>query len=640
MNYREPSPSPSHRQGEQPAGSLPKTSVEELQARLTELQQIGQIGSWWYEPETGNTWWSEETYRLFGLAAQDTLPTFEMFLQRVHPQDRLYLEQVFQKALQFREPHRIEFRVVRPDGVTLWIESRGFPKFHADGRLWRIEGTNQDLTLRKQRELEQGEREAQIRNAFDHMLEGLQIVGFDLRLQYMNQVAERQAGRSKTLLVGKTFGEIYPDLVHSEFERAIQTCLTQRVAITMRSQLQFASGTLATYEVSIQPSPHGTLILTQDVSEQELMEQQLRVVEDELAAFFRTSNVGMSVWGFDGKPIRVNATCCRLLGYSQEEFLELKLPEIIATEDQEDSQHLLGKLRAGEITHYQTQRRYVRRDGSSLYTHVYVAIIRYAAGLPASFAVVLIDQTSQVALEERYRQAQKMEALGRFAGGVAHDFNNLLSVITIAADLLSPSPLPDEAKHTHLQAIRQAAERGSRLTHQLLAFSRKQQLRPVLLDINDRVQESKFLLDRVLGNAIHLDVSLSPDVRWIKIDPTQFEQILLNLVINARDAVPEVGGQIKVTTCFEPNYDWGDQAALGMQAKGAMCLRIVDNGPGISRQILPRIFEPFFTTKGSEKGNGLGLAIVHSAIEQCAGKIEVVSEPSQGTHFSVYFPIY
>ncbi len=398
--------------------------------------------------------------------------------------------------------------MIRPDGVTLWIESRSYPKFDAEGAFLRIEGTNQDITLRKQRELEELDREARLRSAFDHMLEGLQVVGFDLHIRYINHAAVLQARRPKQQIIGQHIGEVYPNLESSELYTALQHCLTKRVPISLRSNFGFADIQEAAFDISLQPVPEGVLILSFDVTPQHLVELELQAKEEELEVFFETSNVGMSVWRFDGRPIRINETSCRLLGYSREQLLALHLSDIVMPDEWAESQRMLAKLKTGELKNYQAHRRYLRQDGSILHSLVYVATNRYRHGKPESFAAVLLDRSSHVDLEERVRQSQKMEAIGRLAGGVAHDFNNLLTVITCSSEVLACHTLAPECK-SHVVAIQQAAQRGSDLTRQLLAFSRRQVLAPQLLDINQIVQKSEFLLRRLVGKSIDLTLELA-----------------------------------------------------------------------------------------------------------------------------------
>lgn len=617
----------------------PISTLHELQAKLNELQQIGHIGSWTHDVVTGEVTWSDETFRLFGLESSGKVPPFQTFLERIHPQDRDEVDERYRNAMTTPQSFEAEFRVLHPDGVVKWVESRAHPRFDAQGRLLRIEGTNQDVTFRKQRELDKLEEQQRLRSAFDHMLEGLQVVDFEGLIQYINHAGVLQARCSRLQIEGRPFVDVYPKIKGTALHDALRRCLTRRTPVSLRTNFGFDDVAESGFEVSIQPVPEGALILSFDVTPQQLAEQQLAAKEAELQAFFESASVGMSVWGFNGKPIRWNAASARMLGYSHSEYGDLHVAKLVYPDEWEDSQRMLAKLATGELRNYQTHRRYLRKDGSILHALVYVTVSRFDHGLPSSFAVVLIDRSSYVDLEEKFRRSQKMEAIGRLAGGVAHDFNNLLTVILCSGEILAMHDgLPGDLA-PHVKAIQQAAQRGSDLTKQLLAFSRRQVLAPQKIDLNTVLQKSSFLLKRLVGQNVELHLTPSETLPLIKADPGQLEQVLLNLVINARDAVPTSGGRIDVAIAFLPDYAWEEKLMNPHPQPGAVVLQVTDNGPGIPLEIQSRIFEPFFTTKSSGKGTGLGLAVVHGIVEQSGGRIAVESTPGQGTKMEVHFPI-
>ncbi len=250
---------------------------------------------------------------------------------------------------------------------------------------------------------------------------------------------------------------------------------------------------------------------------------------------------------------------------------------------------------------------------------------------------VQLDITEQKVLEKQFMQSQKMEAIGMLAGGIAHDFNNLLTVINGYSDLII-SKLPiDSPIYKNVTAIRKAGLRAANLTNQLLAFSRKQILQPKVVMINEIVEKMVQMIDRLIGDNIEVKTRLASDLGQVKVDPVKVEQIIMNLAINARDAMPN-GGQLFITTSNTTIDKKYTRTHPGAQTGKYVRLEVTDTGIGIDKEILEHIFEPFFTTKDKARNTGLGLATIYGIIKQSNGYIDVISQPGEGTTFAVYFP--
>jgi two-component system, cell cycle sensor histidine kinase and response regulator CckA len=246
--------------------------------------------------------------------------------------------------------------------------------------------------------------------------------------------------------------------------------------------------------------------------------------------------------------------------------------------------------------------------------------------------------TERFTLEEQMIQAQKFEPIGQLAGGIAHDFGNMIGAIIGWADLGVEEAIPGSRLRSHFKKIRIQADRAAALTRQLLAFARRQVLEPVDIDLNQAVIETLSLLEKVIGANIQITANLSPHLVIVRADPVQVEQVLMNLCINARDAMPE-GGSLTVQTT---NVAFGEKSCAGqplMHPGEYAMLSVTDTGTGMEAAILDRIFEPFFTTKELGKGTGLGLASVHGIVRQHGGFVQVDSEPGMGTTFRAYFPV-
>ena len=263
--------------------------------------------------------------------------------------------------------------------------------------------------------------------------------------------------------------------------------------------------------------------------------------------------------------------------------------------------------------------------------------VRMQAGEVLGVGVLVSEITDRKQLEDQLRQSQKMEAVGQLAGGIAHDFNNLLTAIT-GYSTLGLRHIEENHRVTgYLEEIKKAGDRAANLTRQLLAFSRKQILQPLPLNLNDIVSDINKLLARLIGEDIELSVKLGSDLRRIKVDPGQIEQVLVNLAVNARDAMPR-GGKLTIETAgVELSQEYADRH-IGLQAGRYVVLSVSDNGTGMDEKTKERIFEPFFTTKEKDKGTGLGLSTVYGIVKQSGAHISVYSELGYGTTFQIYLP--
>ena len=279
----------------------------------------------------------------------------------------------------------------------------------------------------------------------------------------------------------------------------------------------------------------------------------------------------------------------------------------------------------------------LRKDGSIVRTEVAATLLQNQQGRVSEILGVTRDVTDRLQVEARLLQAQKLESVGRLAGGVAHDFNNLLTVINGYCDMLMSELPTDEGSHELVAEIRAAGERAAALSGQLLVLSRKQVVQAKQVNLNDIISEVEKMLGRVIGEDIRLESVLSPSLGCVLADPGQLHQILMNLAVNARDAMPN-GGTLLIETT---NVDLAEGFAgphAEVQAGRYVQLKVTDTGVGMTQEVLSHVFEPFFTTKKAGEGTGLGLATAYGIVKQCGGSIWVYSQPGQGTNFSIYLP--
>ena len=378
--------------------------------------------------------------------------------------------------------------------------------------------------------------------------------------------------------------------------------------------------------------------VVRDITERKRNESERDALLARLQLHIRRMPLAYVLKDADFRIIEWNPTAERIFGYPREEMLGTGPPHerYIPRSFWETGAELLARLRAGDMDAHSVNEN-LTRDGRTITCQWFNTPIMDDDGRFAGILCLAADVTEQKSLEAQLRQAQKMDAVGRLAGGVAHDFNNLLTVINGYSALLLERLPPGDLSRDLLEEIHKAGERSAGLTRQLLAFSRQQVLAPKSLDLNAVVADTERLLRRVIGEDVRLATALAPGLGTVRADPGQLEQVLMNLAVNARDAMP-TGGRLTIET---RNVDLDDAYARthpDARPGPHVLLAVSDTGCGMTDQVMARIFEPFFTTKGPGKGTGLGLATVYGIVKQSGGHVGVYSEVGQGTTFKVYLP--
>jgi two-component system, cell cycle sensor histidine kinase and response regulator CckA len=365
--------------------------------------------------------------------------------------------------------------------------------------------------------------------------------------------------------------------------------------------------------------------------EHALRESEAQLARTEAFALVMTAHLSL-----DGHWLKVPPTLCRLLGLEEHRLLGTSIDELLHPEhaEMEGWEHLVR----GEARTVDLETRWRRPDGKPLWMYLNASLVQDTAGEPLYLLLYLRDITERKSLEDQLRQAQKMEAVGQLAGGIAHDFNNLLTAILGSTELLLADTPPDDPRREDVQEISRSAHRAAALVRQLLAYSRKQVLQPRRVDLNAIVREMGAMLRRVVGEPIELRLDLDPGLGHVTADPGQLEQVIANLGVNARDAMPR-GGTLTITTSNVTGRGVTAAADEGLSAAGPLVsLAVTDTGIGMDDEVRGRLFEPFFTTKELGRGTGLGLATVYGIVRQSGGHIQVRSRPGEGSSFTVYLP--
>jgi len=538
----------------------------------------------------------------------------------------------------------LEETIPGPEGSVLHWWTYRFPLTDSAGRRY-IGGVAVDITARKQAEDVLSASQARLTGILDIAEDGIISMDQDHRINLFNQGAERIFGYTASEVLGQPLDLLLPMRFRGAHPLHVRGFAQfSDTARTMGERLEVfgcrKDGTEFQAEVSISKLVLGNEVfftsIVRDVTERKLVEETLRTSEESYRDLVEDARDIIYTSDLEGRFTSLNRAGEQLTGYSRREAVTLNFADVVAPEYLELARKMLTRKLAGEpATVYELE--IVTKDSRRLALEINSRPI-YRDGNAVGIQGVARDITERKQLEEQLRQSQKMECVGRLAGGVAHDFNNLLTVITGYSELLLKRFTQDDDIAEKLNEIRKASKRASALTYQLLAFSRKQVLQPKLLDINAIVNDVGKMLQRLIGEDIELVMVLHPAIGHIKADPGQISQILMNLAVNARDAMPQ-GGKLLIETASVHLDQEYVRHHLGAKPGSYIMLALVDTGTGMDDATQQRIFEPFFTTKTPGGGTGLGLATVYGIVKQSGGYITVESESGVGSTFKIYLPL-
>jgi len=678
-----------------------------LQARerqLAEAQQLAQLGSWQLDGLTGKVLWSDELWRIFGLAPQEFGPTCEEFLKMVHPDDRHLIKSVEEMSLEDSAAFAYDYRITHSDGSLRFLRGHRKVVRDNDGRLVRIGGADQDITELRQAEEKQRESGEWLRVILTASRDGIVIEDNGTVVYTNNSYAQMLGYNSSEELPGLDISQLLPP---DEYERMTRYREARSRGDWAPAIYEFTAkrkdGSPIKLEASVSTSTVAgkTYISTavRDIAERKQAEAALheanqRAIREYERLLNRLASLAQALSSARDLTAIYRALCDFTVASAPcsgvvitiyhpdklareavyfwnkgEEVLPADVPlipvgegltgqvirnqKVIVCDDYMKAQQNRPRVWVGSehdslsrpalIAPMAIMGRVIgtleiQNDEGKLYTTEHVTAMKMAANLAASSIdnVRLLEQEREQALT--LQQSQKMEAIGTLAGGVAHDFNNLLTVIIGNTELaFKKSPEPDPVR-PRLEEIDKAAKRAAVLTRQLLAFGRRQQMERRNIKLNDVIAEIMKLLNRIIGADVEVNVRAGSNLSIISADPAQIEQVVMNLAVNARDAMPE-GGQLTIETSnvtLDENYQRHYPFA---QPGKYVELQVSDTGSGMEEATRARIFEPFFTTKLVGKGTGLGLSMAYGIVKQHDGHINVYSQPGHGTTFKIYLPV-
>ncbi len=540
--------------------------------------------------------------------------------------------------------YSMDMRILTPDGVTRWVNDSAVPIRDAQtGQVVATLGILQDITERKQQEILLREKEQRFRTIFQTGPDAISINRIEdgVYLEINDRFTEL-VGYAREEIIGKSVMDVH---LWADRERQADFLkeLWQKGEVqNFKARFRVKSGAIRIGSISARRIDLGgipcVISLARDITEVKQAEEQI----NRLAEVVQQAHEAVVITDLNAKIQYVNPAFERLTGYTAEEAVG-KNPRILKSgkHGREFYQTLWKTIKSGKPWHGTFMNQ--KKNGELFWEDATIFPIKNPAGEMIAYAAVKRDITKERHLEEQLRQSQKLEAVGQLAGGIAHDFNNILTAINGYSEMLLMDLEPEDPRRGDVEEILKAGNRAARLTRQLLAFGRKQVIHPEVLNVNAQIHESMGMLRRLIGENMNLQLQLSPEVWTIKADRSQFEQILINLIVNARDAIEEArtrASEMKITI-ETANFTLDEQYVAehaGARPGQFVMLAVSDTGKGMDEDVLSHIFEPFFTTKGLSRGTGLGLATIYGIVKQNGGSIYVYSEPEKGTTFKILWP--
>ncbi len=533
------------------------------------------------------------------------------------------------------------------DGAYFWIETTIVPVFDDDQTPQKYIAISHDITESKEAEELLQLSETYYRALIENASDLISILDTKGKMRYQSPSIKRILGYEPKELVGDiTFEFLHPDDLEKAQNAIGEVLRNPAQTVEVEVRFRHKKGHWRHFVCTLTNlldnfAIKGIVSNAFDITEREFTEEALRESEERYRILF--DNNPLPMWVIDIETLEflaVNDAAINHYGYSYEEFLAMTIADIRPPEDAPDLIKNLsdstGKIYGANLW------KHLKKDGTVIDVEITSHDLMFGGKRSRLFLIndVSEQKWAQEALrqsEEQLRQSQKLESVGRLAGGIAHDFNNMLTAINGYSDLILRRLPADDPLRRNVEEIKKAGVRSAELTHQLLAFSRRQIMQPKVLDLNKVISETIIMLRRLIGEDIQLIASLSPDIGLIEADPGQLSQVILNLVVNSRDAMPR-GGSIVIETesvCIDEHYA---NHHISVKPGDYVMLAVSDTGIGMDEETKQQIFEPFFTTKEIGKGTGLGLSTVYGIIKQSGGNIWVYSEAGKGTTFKIYLP--
>jgi PAS domain S-box-containing protein len=613
-------------------------ALVESEARFRGLVENATVGIYRTTPEGRIVMANAALARMLGCENFDQLVVRNLEKEGFEPD---YPRRAFRERLERDgEVRGLEAAWTRQDGSVIFVRESARAVRGESGEVLYYDGIVEDITTRKRAEEELIKERYLLHTLMDNLPDVIYFKDLESRFTRINLALAKEFGLTHpSQAVGKTdFDFFTPEHAKDAYRDEQEIIRTGQPVVGKEEVETWPDGRVTWASTTKMPlrDAQGNIVGSFGVSRDITERKRAEAEHAQLITAIEQSADGVLITNTRGEIEYVNPAFTRTTGYSREEVLG-QTPRMLKSGLQEPAfyQQLWSTILQGENWRGEVVN---RRKGGGLYTEeLNIAPVRNPRGEITHFIATIHDVTEHKSLEAQLQQKAKMEAVGRLAGGVAHDFNNLLTVINGYAEILKDEFASDTKSSAYLKEIFGAGERAASLTRQLLAFSRRQVLAPQILDLNEVVSNLEKMLRRLIGEDIKLHTLLHPSLGRVKADPGQVEQIIMNLVVNARDAMP-LGGNLTIGTAnVELSEDYARSHPTVKPGPHVM-LAVGDTGIGMTPETQAHIFEPFFTTKERGEGTGLGLSTVYGIVKQSGGSIWVYSEPGQGSVFKIYLP--
>jgi PAS domain S-box-containing protein len=620
-------------------------ALDESRTRLMDAVNRARLTYWVGSDDGRSSIIGPGAMRTLGFDSDTVNLSDEDYLTCVHEADRDRVRHVYGQRAADTERLAVEYRFVRPDGEVIWIRETGDTLKNKSGfPSMRRVGTLQDVTEQKQIEMALRQSEARLKGFLDHAPMLMYLKDTEGRFLLVNREFERIDRFNGDPVIGQREADLYPPALGDAFDAHDREVILKGGPVSREFSLPDLSESyhdVMTIKFPIRDDTGRTIAVggfTQDISEHKRAERTLKESEARLRRAQQQAR--LTYWSFDltSHSYSWAPGSGALLGVDDSALpvRQSEMTPIIHPDDRERLFAMLDAVEAGR-DNYEAEFRLLHRDGGIVWVREQGDVERDSEDRRTNVSGTLQDITPYRQLEEQLVQSQKMEALGQLTGGIAHDFNNLLAVVLGNLDLLADNPgLPQSAKR-HIDLAKRAAGRGAEMTRRLLIFARRQPLAPRVTDVNDLIRSMDELLRRPLGRTIDVRLDLAAELWPTEIDQGQMEMTLLNLGVNARDAMPE-GGILRIAT--DNLSIAAGQADLPKSLPPGEYVRIMvsDTGRGMTPDVIARAFDPFFTTKDIGRGTGLGLSMAYGFVTQSGGHIDLSSAPGRGTIVRILLP--